>query len=68
MVYHLAAVPVQGDHVAGVNHDSIFLLYAHELGQLPLGHTVAVLAMDRDGELGMHQRINQLQVLLAGMS
>ena len=68
MVYHLAAVLVQGHHVAGVDHDSILLLYTHKLGQLPLGHTVAVLAMDGDGELWMHQGINQLKILLAGMS
>ena len=58
----------QGNHIAGIDHNRVFLLHSHKLGQLSLGHTMTVLAMDGDGELWMHQGINQLQILLAGMS
>ena len=42
MVDHLAGVLGEGQHVAGIDHHSVVLSTPHELGQLPLSHTVAM--------------------------
>ena len=59
---------VHFQHVAGGHHKDILLGNPQLADQTVMGQTVMVFAVNRNGISGMYQRIEQLDLLLAGMS
>ena len=68
MVDDLGALLADLQHIARMEHHDVFLGDPQGFCQFLLGHPVAEFTMDGDGIFGMHQGIDQLDLLLAGMA
>ena len=64
----LAGVVGQLDDLADVADEDVSGVHAHLLGQLGVDLQVALLAVDGDEELRLDQRVDDLQLLLAGVA
>ena len=68
LVHYLGLLAVKLQHVAGLQHEHVLLGDAKRQGQAGVGFPVAELAVDGDGVLRFHKGVDQLQLLLTGMS
>ena len=64
----LAGLGRQLDHPADVADEDVPGVHAHLAGQLGVELQVALLSVDRDEEFGLHQAVDDLQLLLAGVA
>ena len=65
---HFRLLAVHLQHVAGLQHENILFRNAQILGDLRLRLPVLVLAVDRHRIARLHKAVDQLDLLLTGMS
>ena len=68
LLAQVAALAVHLDHLPDLRDDDVLAGHAHGFGQLRVLPEHAVFAVDGDEILRLHQRVNQLQLLLAGVA
>ena len=66
--YSRRLFPVQFQHIPGRKDKDILLGYAQFSGNSRLGFQMPVFPVNRDGVFGFYQRVDQLDLFLAGMS
>ena len=59
---------IQLQHISGMKDENVVLRNAQGRGNIRLGFHMTVLSVNRDRIFRMHQRIDQLDLLLAGMA
>ena len=67
-VYHFRTLCIHLHHITGLENEDVFFLNSQLMSDRRLCFQMPVLPMHRYRILGMHQRIDQLDLFLAGMS